>query len=246
VIGGKKILMAAAAAGAAAASGNDFSAATFKALWRFEPGNLYADSIGGNTLQEGTAPDSDAVDFKEGAGCAQFVRENGDFLYIPDIDLDPEFPCKSGETNDDFSIAFWCKFASIPVTSYLVGKWAFGAAGGWMVRLLTSGTIQFSYVRDTGSWINFSHTSVLLVGTWYHVGVGFENTNHDHIICIHDTDGNAVGTHKVGTHWAAMGIAATDFKVGYNMDARIDEAVHADTKLTAADFQKMALGTYGS
>jgi len=229
----------------AEAGGNDFSAATFKALWRFEPGSLLIDSIGNNDLS-GTSPDSDTSDYKEGSGCADFEDDSGHYVSRADADLDSGFPCKSGETNDDFSIAFWFKPESHAKRQYVVGKWAFGATGGWAVKLETTQKIRFSWWRTDGNLTHVDHASVLSDGAWYHIGVGFENTNHDYIIAIHDEDGNVVGTHKTGSSWAAMGIDSAPFKVGYDTDARLDEIVHADTKLAAADFQKMALGTYGS
>ena len=83
------------------------------ALWRFEAGDLFADSKGGNTLipfNVALTPSSDIVNFKEGEGSALFAKKftnNTDRCYIADADLDDGYPFKGTNTNKKISLTTW-------------------------------------------------------------------------------------------------------------------------------------------
>jgi hypothetical protein len=86
-------------------SGNDFgSDPNCVALWSFEDGTLTTDSIGSNTLTTAGTPDANTFDYQEGEASGDV---SGGYLYITDADLDAGFPLKNGNTNKDFTVAFW-------------------------------------------------------------------------------------------------------------------------------------------
>ena len=68
------------------------------ALWRFENGALTSDSKGANTLTNHNAT-SDAADFKDGYGSADFEEGAPGYLEIGNGSLSANFPFLSGSGN---------------------------------------------------------------------------------------------------------------------------------------------------
>ena len=191
-------------------NGNDFSGdANCIADWRFESGELTADSKGNNTLENGGAS-SDTTEYKEGACSAHLARAEDDYMDIADENLDSGFPCKSGEENKSFSVAFWVKFDSLPdlyhhcFTKYSSSDSSFRCAvnntGG-------KAYMSLSISSDGGYPNNYQHASAIAEDTWYHVAMTYDNSDYSYRIRIwDDTAGAILGVDKIGT--------ATDIHVG--------------------------------
>jgi hypothetical protein len=75
--------------------------------WRFENGALTTDSIGGQTLTAQGDPSADLVNYMEGAGSV--ALDGDDDYYRLDADLDANFPCKNGTSNNVVTVCAWWK-----------------------------------------------------------------------------------------------------------------------------------------
>ena len=82
---------------------NDFSAdSRVKALWRFE--NNLNDARGGNHLTDVNTVGFTSADKKEGGYAADFEKDNAEYGYRNDNDLDGGFPLKSGDSLKKISV----------------------------------------------------------------------------------------------------------------------------------------------
>ena len=156
------------------------------ALWRFEPGDLAADSEGTNdfVVLYG-APASDAVDYKEGSG--SLLLAQGDRYQVVDANLSDDFPCKGGTSNDSVNMSFWVKISS-------------GGTAGWLQIAKDYSFAVFVYDAGVRLWMRLSdysttqslyHLSVIERDKWYHITVkaGSEGCS----IAVLDSDGEVLG-----------------------------------------------------
>jgi hypothetical protein len=226
------------------------------ALWRFEPNKLTVDSIKTNKLTDVNAVDVNTVDFKEGAGAAQFSRNNGEYFTISDANLSSGFPFKNGTSNSKISLCFWVKFDSLSPWQYIISKNVSAKYGFGLTKTSADKLELFIGFNGGVSAEVLVHDSTLQAGRWYHVGVTFDNVSKAYRIRIWDATANAVlGTDKTGT---AVHNVVTDTGSVYigrpgglgqhnswNLDGLLDEFAVFNDILTTTDIDKIRQGTYG-
>jgi hypothetical protein len=187
------------------------------AVWRFEPGALFVDSKGNNTLaspSEVLSPSSDTINFKEGSGSAAFEEEdegnNNDRTFITDDDLDLGFPFKSGDTIRKISAVAWVRLASnTNEINYFFRK------GNFAINITETDGVTFRIFK-VDSWTDYSYGSALSVNTWYHIAVIYNGITGDYRISIWDDTAQALLADDVTGTAIALGAvtSTTPFHLG--------------------------------
>jgi hypothetical protein len=235
---------------------NDPSA---KALWRFEPGALYTDSIGGNTLSEfgddwtGCEEADGAGEYQEGSGALKTIYSEFadlEYLGINDADLDAGFPLADGDTNKVISWAGWVYVVennageSTPV--YWFEKYHRLTSTkrtmqfGWQE---SSGEFRLVVFYDGGSQTIETTGAGLEVGKWYHIGLALDGVAKTYLIRCYDLTEDSAATFS-GSISNELLITDGPVYIGRFMDARLDEFVVFDELKTAGDFDDMREGVF--
>ncbi|OHB64441.1 MAG: hypothetical protein A2Y76_05585 [Planctomycetes bacterium RBG_13_60_9] len=237
-----------------AAVGNNFAVdPNCVALWRFEAGELIADSIGTNMLTNMGASAA-TTSYQEGSGCAEFRSTEGDRMIVLDADLDPGFPLKSSDANKRVSITCWFNSDSLSgaanegrslYAKYDVGKIAFN------VGVTSDGFVRLIIGTDNGtSYKFFTDGHAVAPGGWYHLGCTFDNSNGSYRIRIYDKSADSTAETVGSTTYK---VSATDSPVRIGSyrgtstawNGLIDEIVVFNDILTVAEIDKIRQGTYG-
>jgi hypothetical protein len=240
--------------------GNNFSAdPDAVALWRFEPGALTADSLGGNTLVPQFSPDVNAVDFKEGAASGDIKK--GHFL-VGDAALDADFPLKSSDTNKNISVAFWMNAAyGEPITT---GRIMYGKGGVFGQQSFAVGfyesagpgtgriALNIGVLGGTTHETFLNPTKVIESGQWYHVAVSYEHqeTSGNIRIRVYDPSDDTVDETVASTRNPIF-VSGGNVAIGaYRYAAQeyvglLDEMVVFKDVLSPAEIDKIRQGTYG-
>jgi len=233
---------------------NDFSGDTHcKALWRFESGALGTDSKGTNTLTPVITPAEDLVDFKEGACCVDFERNDHDRLGADDADLDAGFPLKSGDANKKISICFWFKAEGSVAATFLFAKYQVTAGDKtFAIFHNADSSIMIRMGHTDGDTTEDSTASAVTTDTqWYHVGITWQDSDKAYRIRIwddtasenfEDTTGNFTNNIVIGD--AALGIGDSYTTYISTFDGRLDEMVVFDDILTTDEIDKIRAGIY--
>jgi hypothetical protein len=241
-------------------AGNDFTTdPNCVALWRFEQGELPADSIGTNTLANDGVQTSDA-DFQEGAAAAVFDGGEGQWLSIDDPDLSTGFPTKNGDTDVEMSICFWMKPESFAFENTIISKYLIATDDrSWRIYLsnrgLTTGTLNVGL--GTGSGGSFDtykfdeQQQVLNLNHWYHVAFTYRDSDKQYHVRVWDHTAGALLFDVVGT--AVWPIAVNDAPVflgtlpieGRYFDGLLDEMVVFKDVLTSQEIDQIRQGSYG-
>lgn len=239
---------------------NDFSAdANCCAFWGFEDGALTTDSIGTNTLSTGNSPVADTVNYKEGAASVDLEKDDTDYLYITDGDLDAGYPHKSGDTNKKISICFWIKFETIPA-SYASNIYYKGIGlnkNSFRIRALYSGgnvTFNLSIgIRAGLTCESVDHGTAISADVWYHVGMTHQDSDKYYKMRIWDDNASALlgGAEVTGNFTNSMNIENGDLYLSsttsnYEFDGLIDEMVVFNDILSSAEIDQIRAGTYGA
>ncbi|HPC95729.1 MAG TPA: pre-peptidase C-terminal domain-containing protein [Sedimentisphaerales bacterium] len=245
------------------AVGNDFTAdPDCVALWRFETGQLTADSIGSNTLQTVETPTANATDHKEGeaAGDTQYG-----YFRIDDANLDTGFPLKSGAATTRFSVAFWFKARSGSSQVTGAGMFTKGAETGPYTYSFAiglhepggagTGTIILNVGTSDGSnlWLNNSGlTKIVQRDQWYHLAVTYEQTTSTSGTLksyLYDPSDDSVATATIASTKIpvfngplALGILRWSTS---RFDGLLDEVVVFKDILTPAEVNQIRQGSYG-
>jgi hypothetical protein len=239
-----------------ALKGNNFTAdPNCVALWRFEPDELTADSIGTNTLTNDNGVTVNATNFKEGVGAASFDWNLKQSLTISDLDLASGFPLKSGESNKKISICMWFRLGTL-YQQYLWAKSGSGAGTsmGIFVQQIY-GEWRLILQKGSGDGSTYDTATVsslaLVANRWYHVGVTYNDTDRSYRIRIYDADADAT-VELAGTFPHGVAVTKSDMAIGtlpgipwYYAIALIDECVVFNDVLTVAEIDKIRQGTYG-
>jgi len=170
--------------------GNNFASdPACVALWRFESGHLFADSIGSNTLSPATLsptgePSAETSDYRDGEASAD--TEFG-YFRIDDADLDPDFPLKNGVATPQFSVAFWVKAREGTSQTTGAGLFAKGAETGpytysFAIGLYEpagagTGMIRLNVGRDGGMNLyiyDVTLSKIIQRNQWYHMTVTYQ------------------------------------------------------------------------
>jgi hypothetical protein len=238
---------------------NDFTGdSSCKALWRFEPGALYEDSIGNNdlvlTIGSGTAPTSATSEYKEGSGSIKMVSDYG-IPGITDANLDAGFPLKSGDTAKIISVAGWMKR---PAASPLVQPIS-------LIRKCnltgnTDATIRlgFDYTDDdmcvlieawrTSAQSNFQSiklgAGVMANDKWYHVGFAIDGVGKTYLVRLYDATADTAYTYS-GVLDSELYINTGPLLIGYLSRGWWDEIVVFAELKTTDDFDAIRAGTFG-
>ena len=234
---------------------NDFTGdANVVALWRFENGALTTDSKGANTLTN-SGVGGDTTNYKEGLASALFNAVS-DVLYRADADLDAGFPFKSGDTTKKITVCGWFRPTSlIAFNRWLVSKyrWSDNERSFGIFVDDASNAISLSIGYNSGaSYEELNHASTLIVNTWYHFGITFDDSDKSYRIRIwDDTAGAILGVDKTGTATNNMYAGAAPFAIGKGesdnaLSAQVDEIVVFNDILTAAEIDQIRGGTYGA
>lgn len=236
---------------------NDFSGdSSCKALWRFENGALIADSKGGNTLTDNNTVGTDTGDFKEGSACADLERTNNEHFSITDANLDSGFPLKNGDTVKKISVCFWIKIEAISQTQYLFSK----SDGVTNKRSFGVNLDSTRHIRVLNGWnggLSFTlipHSSSLVIGQWYHVGITHDGVAKTGLIRIWDDNASAIlGTDKVISWPNNTNVEDAPVNIGtvnsgsstFAFDGKLDEMPVFDRVLSASEIDEIRSGTFG-
>jgi len=241
-------------------SGNDFSSdPNCVALWSLEDEALTADSIGSNTLTASSSPDANTSDYQEGAASGDTTSG---YLYVTDANLDSDFPLKSGDTNKDFTVAFWMKAPwgrTITSGGIIYGKGgAYGVYSFGVGFRESSGAGSGRIVANIGIYGGTNHdiiasSKVIQRDQWYHVAVSYEDksTYGTVKIRIYDPNDDSV-TETVDSSPESINVEGGDVKIGaYRYSTQryaglIDELVVFKDILTSTEIDEVREGTYGS
>ena len=238
-------------------AGNDFSGdANCVALWRFESGALTTDTIGTNTLTNNNAVAENAVDYKEGAGSADFESGSTQYFDITDANLDAGFPLKSGDSVKNISVCGWFQMESMPADhNGLYSKWGtlddtksirifVAASGAFVVDIgYNSGADQES-LYSAGS---------LVTGRFYHFGFTYQNSDKSWKLVVWDdtasskiinTSGTATNNISSDTEAQAIGLGYFATLKRMPFDGEIDEVVVFKDILTTGEIDQIRQGTY--
>jgi hypothetical protein len=222
-----------------------------KALWRFENGALVVDSKGGNTLTTSTTPSADTVDFKEGASCVDYERDDGDGHYIADSNLDAGYPMKNGDATKSISVCWWMKAESTTIAYHVIYSKADNGKNNMELSVTSAGAIAMLIGTGGGtSWEIVTHASNTVDGQWYHVCCTFKDSDKSYRIRIWDDNaGTILGVDKAGTATNNINVEDATVRIahtwaGNNYDGRIDEMVVFDDILAVEEIDQIRLGTY--
>ncbi len=235
---------------------NDFSLdPRCKALWRFEPGALTADSQGTNTLLQDGSPAADTVDYKEGSACVDLEKDSTQGFYIPDAGLDAGFPLKNGDSTKKISVCCWFKPESIPGYNVYHTIWAKQFWGGSKVSVLfqlTNNRMRFMWGYGSGTQNNYYDFYTPVAGHWYFVAIVVDGIARTLRIEVWD---DTAGTHnsfnytpsgELRVHDAAWTIGAEDngaSRTSY-FDGKIDEVVVFNDLLGIVEIEAIRTGVY--
>jgi hypothetical protein len=226
---------------------------TCKALWRFESGDLTADSKGNNTLTN-SGGTSDVTIPKEGSGCLDLESSSSQYLSITDANLDNGFPLKYGDTTKEISVAFWFRAESSATNAFIVGKQGNTSNKRcFAVTFLSTNIIRLQLGYNSGVSLEVKdHASFLSNATWYYVSASYRNSDKKYAIRIRDTSGVKVGTDLVGTATldvAGLNVSNIDWTIGQRdlsnyYDGKLDEMVVFSTYLTSDVVDLLSTGAY--
>jgi hypothetical protein len=237
------------------------------ALWRFESGHLFADSIGSNTLSPATLsptgePSVDTSDYREGQASGD--TEFG-YFRIDDADLDSGFPLKSGVATPQFSVAFWVKAREGSSQTTGAGLFAKGAETGpyaysFAIGLYEpagagTGMIRLNVGRDGGTNLyiyDVTLSKIIQRNQWYHVTVTYQEeipTSGTLKLYLYDPSDDTTATWTqtsanvpVLNGPLALGLFRWNDSRFYGL---LDEVVVFKDVLTSAEVNQIRQGSYG-
>jgi len=254
-----KQVVSSSSGGGSSGSGNDFSSdPNCVALWRFEDGALTTDSIGTNTLTTSYSPDANTAIYQEGEASGDV---SSGYLYITDANLDTGFPLKNGDTNKDFTVAFWMNAPwgqSNATGSVIYGKG--GASGLYSLNIAfqePSGSGSGRILVHPGIYGGTGHdtitsTKLMERDQWYHVAVTYEDSSWPTVkVRVYDPNDDSV-TQTVDNVVESINVENGDVKIGrYRYSSQsyyglVDELVIFNDVLDANEIDEIREGTYGS
>jgi len=260
-------------------SANDFSAdPNVLALMNFDIADEDNPSLGywhdssGNDQDFSGDVDSNTVDFQQGDGCAEFDCMGkyavGNYINRADVDLSADWPIKQTFAGTvKFSFCAWFKPDLLPTSTTgdqiraLFGKYN-SNAGERGIALTefwddSKACLRFYKGWDSGGSQELTlHTTALVSGQWYHIGLTYDDTDHSVVMRLWDETAGTV-TAVTDTHTNAMDpngcskpvyIGQLQLTAGqyYEFDGLMDEMVFFNDILTADEIDEIRLGTYGA
>lgn len=241
--------------GGVAETSNDFSSdANAVAVWNFDDGELTTDSKGDNVLTTQNTPTADTTDFQQGNASVDIEESDNDYFLKSDTSLDAGFPYKNGESQHTISICFWMKAESFAHNGFLIGKWDSGVGKRqFAVVLMSTGSLEFRLADSSQTTEAFAYNSTVSTGTWYHVGISYDNSTSESKMRIYDKSTSSV-LGSVNTHTFSITPFDTDSAISIgtittgssvnNYDGLIDEKVITNDVLTTSEMGEIQEGTY--
>ena len=232
--------------------GNNFSTdPSCKALWRFEPTALAADSRGNNTLTPVNNPVSGTLDFRAGSGCVDLEFDNGQYFKIADAALDPGFPLKSGDAVKKITVCCWVKAESFGSYRRIWCKYDYpGNKKSLTLWVSSSGTVTVECGYGTGSSSESWSTGITLAtGTWYHIGVVVDGVSRLLTVRVYNAATQAVSTYNA-TPNNVLWVGDMEWRIGapsgeaWYWDGLIDEMVVFNALKSILDIDKIRAGAY--
>ena len=240
-------------------AGNKFSTdPNCVALWRFEPTKLTVDSIGTNTLTNINAVPANTTTFKEGLAAADFEADSKQYFTVTDVNLANAFPLKNGNTDKKISVCFWFRLESLgrrylwcksdetktSLTIYIEG--GSGMGGKYYVFMRKGYNNGLSFEQ---TWLT---TMTISTGQWYHLVVTYDDTTKAYRMRVYDQEAD-VASERTGSFANSIAVTKADIRIGASpvlaelnyLDGLMDECVIFNDVLTAAEIDKVRLGTYG-
>ncbi|UCD51452.1 MAG: pre-peptidase C-terminal domain-containing protein [Phycisphaerales bacterium] len=246
--------------GVVSGSGNIFTGdENCVALWRFEDGELQADSVGTNDLSNNGAK-ADQDDPREGDTSAHFRSSESDWMSIDDGDLSADFPTKSGDSNVDMSICFWVKPNSVSWENSIISKYLIATDDrSWRIYMsnvgLSTGILKVALGTGSGgdfnNYVFDGQDQILHVDHWYHVAFTYTDSDKGFHIRVWDGTDNVLVFDATGT--AVWPMAVTDAPVvlgqlpleGRYFNGWLDEVVIFNDVLTTDEIDQIRQQNYG-
>lgn len=233
---------------------NDFSTdGHCVAVWRFEaaPG-IDQDSKGSNhfTMVDVTA---EGTIVKEGSQSVEFQKDTASIATIADADLDAGFPFRFLDASPipNFTSSTWIYCVNAPSVS--------GIGFEVFRKYLSAGfRTMYIYINQTNDKLYFlkgynsgnsvesvAHASPFVAGRWYHIFIGYRESDKTTFVTIWDDTAGAVhGVDVSGTFIQTTSIQDVYFRLAYASDAIYDECVVWNIKKNPSDAADIIAGTY--
>ncbi len=238
--------------------GNNFASdPNCAALWRFESGNLTADSVGTNTLQNHGVT-ANTTDKKEGGASADFRASDNDYLWIADASLSAKFPFSSPTAPKAISVGFWMKLDSLPGTGLTFDPFS---KTDTVKDVLTFTTMVDSLGRvgffiGTGIGKTYEDAWVkeqCATGKWYHVVVTYRDSDKSYRISVWSAEAGTLFAEKTGNLKNNIVVSDADVYLGQRQglvpnryfDGLLDEMAVFNDVLAPDDIAKIRGGIYG-
>ena len=220
-------------------------------LWRFEPTDLLADSIGTNDLSDHNTIDSNTTDHIEGAGCADFEQLNSEYGDRLDANLSAGFPFKSGDTNKKITICGRLNFETVNATQYIFCKGENNTNKRSFAVYNNNNKLGILLGYDGGASFEGAYlTSSLLTGRFYSYGATYDDSNKSYRLRVWDHTADALFqeitgnfTNNINVEDGALFIGSRDGG-SISFDGLMDETVVFNDIKTADEIDQIIFGTY--
>jgi len=238
---------------------NSFSGdARWLVLYSFESGAIGQDDIGSYDLTNNGAV-VDTGDYQEGAGSAEFVNSESDYLVIADASLPTTFPFQSGGSEKCVCFGVWFKTTTVSAGDYgIFGKYSLNSKRSFLISR-NGAYLRFNKSYNNGAGGTSINLYTLQTGRWYHLGGWYDAANYMGYLRLWDDTAGAVvaedhlmfsgGTTDPGTVNLAGPLSvgcfydATDTPTGF-WDGNIDELVIGAGKVSPHEIDLIRQGNF--
>lgn len=238
-------------------AGNDFSRTHHCIAWfKFEQGNLLADSKGTNTLTNANAATNDTTHFMEGSSSVALASASTQYLRI--VTPSSNFPWRTGTTTKG-TICAWVYPGALTEGAVIFGKMLSGGpqngVGVWIDASYRLHIPWASNISGSQSGIIYQTDAVLAANQWFHVALIVDGPGSFFRLRVYNYNANTVNSYNRITRAALYASDSTEFRIGCASDGTtyirtfngsIDELVVFDRMLEDAEVDKIRGGTFRS
>ena len=232
---------------------NDFSKdGNCKAAWLYEdlPGFMI-DSKGNNDLTNAGANQDDEV-FREGLKSAKFVAANNDDVHIPDPDLDVGFSFRFTDgikVVKDITYCGWVHFNSLPSTEGTPASIYYKYEPKTFLIYVLSDEDKLILVKgyNAGASVEYdSFATGFQVDTWYHLGIGYRESDKSYYIRIwDDTANDFLDADTIGSFSEETSVLNSTLYMGiWEASLNLDETIIWNVKKSLGDVDRVRNGSY--
>ena len=239
-------------------TGNNFASdPNCVALWRFESGQLTADSVGTNTLTNHGVT-ANTTDKKEATSSANLQAAQNDYFSIANASLSSMFPFSGAAAPKTISVAFWMKLNSLPLVGYTYDPFSkldsSRALATFTTMIGDGGQMGFFIgTADSRKYEDAWTTSIIVPGQWYHVVVTYRDSDRSYQINVWSAETGAVLAEKTGALTNNIVVTNADVYLGARqdleanrfLDGLLDEMVVFNDVLTPDEMAKIRAANYG-